>query len=267
MLSQTQLDTANTLKSVMVSEGITNPYMQTAILGIALKESGLNPSAQEVSYATTSNSRIRDIFSKTKTLTDAQLDTLKKDKVAFFNFVYNGIIGNGANDGYKYRGRGFNQITGKANYKSFGDKIGVNLVEQPDKASEPLVASKILTAFMKNGIDTLKRIGKFKGKDINDVADQKTAYNTVYNVNAGAGKNLYDAQGNIINDSTGGYKKGLDSLGYLSNAVIGINNAIAGATTKTVEEVKKKPLTTIILTSLLIVSGYLIYNYGIKKQK
>jgi putative chitinase len=266
MLNATQTNNANVLKSEMTKAGITNPFMQTAILAIALKESGFNPAASEVSYASTNNARIKTIFSKTRSLTDAQLDALKKDKVAFFNYVYNGIIGNGETDGYKFRGRGFNQLTGRANYDAYGKRLGVDLVGNPDLVSTPDVAAKVLISFMKTGIDSLKRVGKFFGKDINDVPDQKSAYNAVYNINAGAGKNLYDAQGNIKADSTGGYTKGFDSLAYLSQAIVKANTAIKDATKKGVEGVKKKPLTTIVLTTLLIVSGYLIYKYGIKKK-
>jgi predicted chitinase len=266
MLSQVQKDTANVLKSEMIKAGITNPYMQTAILGIAYKESMLNPKAQEVSYATTSNDRIRNIFAKAKGLSNAQLDTLKKDKVAFFNHVYNGIIGNGATDGYLFRGRGFNQLTGRANYKAYGDIIGVDLVANPELVATPEVASKVLVSFMKQGTASMKKLGKFSGKDINDVTDQKSAYNLVYNINAGTGKNLYDAQGNIINDRTGGYKTGSDSLSYLAKAIVGANTAITSATTKAVAEVKKNPLPIVIITTLLIVSGYFLYIYGIKNK-
>ena len=52
------------------------------------------------------------------------------------------------------------------------------------------------------------------------------------------------------------------SYGLLGKSV----EAIKDATKKGVEGVKKKPLTTIVLTTLLIVSGYLIYKYGIKKK-
>lgn len=260
MLNSVQTNNANVLKSEMANAGITNPFMQTAILAIALKESGFNPGASEVSYATTSNQRIKSIFSKTKALTDAQLDTLKKDKTAFFNYVYNGIIGNGPNDGYKYRGRGFNQLTGRANYEAYGKRLGLDLVNNPDLVSTPDVASKVLISFMKTGIDSLKRVGKFFGKDINDVPDQKAAYNAVYNVNAGAGKNLYDASGNIKSDTTGGYTKGLDSLSYLSKAIVGLKNVATETATKAVEEVKKKPITTIVITVAVVVAAYLIYN-------
>lgn len=220
MLNEVQLNNAKILKGEMTKSGITNSYIQTAILAVAQKESSFNPSAQEVSYANTSNDRIRSIFSKTKPLTDVQLNELKVDKKRFFDFVYNGIIGNGANDGYNFRGRGFNQITGRGNYQIYGDTIDVDLVSNPDLVSTPEIASKVIISFMKNGIDSLKRIGKFKGKDINDFSDQKSAYNAAYNINAGTGKDLYDVGGNIKSDMTGGYKKGFDSLAYLSQNII-----------------------------------------------
>lgn len=49
--------------------------------------------------------------------------------------VYGNRMGNGAEhtkDGFKFRGRGYLQLTGKNNYKAFGESINVNLVEQPD---------------------------------------------------------------------------------------------------------------------------------------
>jgi len=58
-------------------------------------------------------------------------------------------IGNGARgDGERYRGRGFVQLTGKANYKTYGDRIGFDLVGFPDKANAPEVAAVILAQFL-----------------------------------------------------------------------------------------------------------------------
>jgi putative chitinase len=54
--------------------------------------------------------------------------------------VYGGRMGNGdesTKEGYKFRGRGALQTTGKENYKKLGEFLGVNLIENPD-----LVATK-----------------------------------------------------------------------------------------------------------------------------
>lgn len=47
-------------------------------------------------------------------------------------------------DGIKFKGRGIFQLTGRANYKLFGDKLGVDLIGNPDLAATPQYA--VLTA-------------------------------------------------------------------------------------------------------------------------
>lgn len=39
---------------------------------------------------------------------------------------------NAAGDGYKYRGRGYIQLTGKANYKKYSKSVGADIVSSPD---------------------------------------------------------------------------------------------------------------------------------------
>jgi putative chitinase len=59
-------------------------------------------------------------------------------------------LGNGAaGDGARYKGRGFVQLTGKANYRYFGEKVGIDLIADPDQANEPGAAAKLLAAFLK----------------------------------------------------------------------------------------------------------------------
>jgi len=77
----------------------------------------------------------------------------KPEKIA--NLVYASRMGNGdkaSGDGYKFRGRGYIQLTGKNNYKAFDAVVPENLIETPD-----LVATKypLLSAawfFHKNGL-------------------------------------------------------------------------------------------------------------------
>ena len=69
---------------------------------------------------------------------------------AFDLYDLRGDIGNGADgDGALYKGRGFVQLTGKSNYISIGAKIGYDLVNNPDLANDPVIASKVLAQFLK----------------------------------------------------------------------------------------------------------------------
>jgi predicted chitinase len=67
---------------------------------------------------------------------------------------YNGRsdLGNrrGTNDGVKYHGRGYIQLTGRANYQSYGKQLGVNLAKNPEKALDPKIAGKVLVQYFKN---------------------------------------------------------------------------------------------------------------------
>lgn len=60
-------------------------------------------------------------------------------------------LGNkGRFDGQNFKGRGFIQLTGRANYTTIGSQVGVDLVSEPGKANEPDVAADILARFLKN---------------------------------------------------------------------------------------------------------------------
>jgi len=62
----------------------------------------------------------------------------KPEKIA--NLIYGGRMGNGpeaSGEGYKYRGRGYIQLTGKDNYSAFDKVVAENILETPD-----LVATK-----------------------------------------------------------------------------------------------------------------------------
>ncbi len=97
-------------------------------------ESGFKPQSENLNY---SAAGLRATFSKAR-ITDAQCQkfgrsaTQAADKVSIGNTVYGGTWGktNLGNtqpgDGYRYRGRGLIQLTGRANYHALGTAYEVN---------------------------------------------------------------------------------------------------------------------------------------------
>jgi predicted chitinase len=174
----TQKATIKLMIDAMKEEGITDPKAQIGVLSVIAKESGFKPK-DEISYSSTSNSRIRSIFGKrVSKLSDSELDSVKRNPKQFFDLVYGGRFGNAKDEGYKYRGRGFNGLTFKGNYKKYGDMIGVDLVGNPDLANDPKVAAKLAVAFFTKG-KSGDSLPKFQTKE------EATKY--FANVNSGGG--------------------------------------------------------------------------------
>ena len=76
-----------------------------------------------------------------KTPAIAQAYARKPEKIA--NRVYGDRMGNGpesSGDGFRYRGRGLVQLTGKSNYKAFSDWVGHDCVDEPDAVAERFAA-------------------------------------------------------------------------------------------------------------------------------
>jgi putative chitinase len=70
-------------------------------------------------------------------------------------------------DGADYPGRGYVQLTGKANYKKWTVKLGmsgVNLVTNPEQAMEARIATAIIFEGMIEGSFTGKRLGQYFNK-------------------------------------------------------------------------------------------------------
>ncbi|QLP98426.1 MAG: hypothetical protein HZY79_15070 [Rhodoblastus sp.] len=65
--------------------------------------------------------------------------------------------------GQVYDGRGYVQITWKANYRRLGDRLGVDLVSDPDRALEPGVAAAILVVGMKEGLFSGHALSEYFG--------------------------------------------------------------------------------------------------------
>lgn len=69
-------------------------------------------------------------------------------------------LGNlGPDDGARYRGRGFVQLTGRDNYRRCGAGIGLGdaLVFAPERANEPVLAARLLAYFLAERALAIKR--------------------------------------------------------------------------------------------------------------
>jgi peptidoglycan hydrolase-like protein with peptidoglycan-binding domain/predicted chitinase len=68
-------------------------------------------------------------------------------------------------DGPRYKGRGFVQITGRGNYKIWGDRLQVDLIGNPGMAARPEIAVAILVQGMRDGSYTGLKLDDFIGND------------------------------------------------------------------------------------------------------
>lgn len=72
--------------------------------------------------------------------------------------VYGGRMGNGdetTKEGFKFRGRGYIQLTGKSNYTAFAKSIGEDTVSNPDLVATKYPLASAAWFFSKNGLNSI----------------------------------------------------------------------------------------------------------------
>lgn len=124
-----------TLTKFQCKYGIPSKAMVALFFGTIAHESGDFTIVEESGMY--SAERLRAIFPKYfPTMEMAKQYAYKPEKI--FNLTYGGRMGNNMpGDGYKFRGRGFMQTTGKYSYDRLGKFLGVDLIKNPN-----LVATK-----------------------------------------------------------------------------------------------------------------------------
>jgi putative chitinase len=127
-LSNIKAHLPNVLQSLVDNQLTQRTMVLVAISTIRAESSGFAPINEFVSrFNTSPGGRQFDLYDNMKSLGNQ-----------------------GPPDGERFRGRGFVQLTGRFNYKKFGDELGVPLVDNPELANDSKVASRILSRFMKS---------------------------------------------------------------------------------------------------------------------
>ena len=129
---------------------------------------------------------LRAVFGKYfKTMRDAESCARKPEKIA--NRVYANRMGNGSEssgDGWKYRGRGLIQLTGKNNYKAFAKWIGnERVIDDPDLVATEYAVHSAIFFWDKNNLnkiadkDDVVRLTKRINGGVNGLAHRKELLN------------------------------------------------------------------------------------------
>lgn len=75
-------------------------------------------------------------------------------------------------DGSRYRGRGIFQLTGRANYADMSKKLGIDLVNHPEKAADPRIALQIACEY-------------WRSHGLNELADKNDIVGITRKINGG----------------------------------------------------------------------------------
>lgn len=147
---------------------------QAAFLANVIHESGGFTRLEEnLNY--TSEARIWEIFGHRLKSANRLPSEFVKEPEKIANFVYANRMGNGdegSGDGFRFRGRGLIQLTGKANYEECSEQIGVDLVANPSLLKKPEYAVKSAFWFWMN-------------KSLNLFADKKDLKTITLRINGG----------------------------------------------------------------------------------
>jgi len=185
---------------------INDPFLQKAILANMKKECGLVPRQENLDYSKTSNERIRSVFgTRVSALSDLDLNEVKKSPEKFGELIYgkgNSLgrsMGNlEEGDGWKFRGRGYIQLTGKNNYKFYSDRSGHDLIGNPDLLiNSPEISANVSILFILTGL-----------KGLVTFVDQLEANRAVTQVIGGKALNLTIGYGAELLKKVNEYSKG-----------------------------------------------------------
>lgn len=156
------MELLNKYKTLLNKYEVNTPKRQAMFLAQIAHESGLKPISENLNY---SESGLLKVFKKY--FTSAQAKQYARKPQAIANRVYANRGGNGneaSGDGWKYRGRGFIQLTLKDNYKALSNDTGIDYVLNPDlllNEADAMIAA--LWYWKKNNLNSYADKGDIDG--------------------------------------------------------------------------------------------------------
>lgn len=167
-LTQAQVDGLSETINVFEEKGDGDVRKLAYILATGFHEAKFKPVRENMKYTA---ARIREVW-PSRFKTAAAAIPYANNPQALANKVYGGRLGNNKdNDGWLYRGGGWPQLTGKANYAKFG------LDKDPDRILEPKVSAWVLVAGMLGGKFTGLKLSKFINADGADYVGARAVVN------------------------------------------------------------------------------------------
>lgn len=152
------------LTQCMQAHDISTPDRQSAFLAQILHESdGLKHLEEGLNY---SAPRLRAVFGRRFT-SDEQAAAYSHQPEKLANYIYADRMGNGneaSADGWRYRGRGLIQLTGRDNYARFAAATNTDVLANPDLLLSPPLAALSATWF-------------WNAHSLNSLADQTSGPN------------------------------------------------------------------------------------------
>lgn len=141
-------------KSLLEKSGINSPLRLAHFMAQIDHESHLKPIQENLNYS-------KEGLLKTfpKYFNEKTVNGYARFPEAIANVVYANRMGNGdynSKDGWKYRGRGFIQLTGKDNYRQFSNSSGIDALNNPDLLlEEPNAMIAAIWFWNKNNLNSL----------------------------------------------------------------------------------------------------------------
>ena len=161
---QSQVDGLNTYLDEWERRGLTDLRWLAYMIATDCQEDGIDmvPKRENLDYTAERMMEIPGWSRKIGSLAKARQYEHQPEK--FGNFIYANMLGNGppeSGDGYRYRGGGPPQLTGRLNYRNTGRLIGVDLEAHPETITDRRISTLVLFDGMIEGAFTQKGLGHY----------------------------------------------------------------------------------------------------------